>query len=139
MLNEIILFLVVSNIEDEDDDEDGTLDESTENPNHELPNNDLLNSKKSRKINYSGSNESVDCSSSNVSLTKPSYGPHFSSTPNYTEKRLELNKSILLHNKNQSDQSLTNKKPIEMIGENNCDRLPSSSKHMDQNTLAASQ
>ncbi|CAF2798408.1 unnamed protein product [Rotaria sp. Silwood2] len=137
MLNGIILFLVVSNIED--DDEDNTLDGSTENPNHELPNNDLSNNTKSREINYSGSNDSADCSSSNVSLTTSSYSPHVSSTPNNTEKRLELNKSILLPNKNQSDQSLTNKRSSEMIGENNCDRLSSSSKHMDQNTLAASQ
>ncbi|CAF1666678.1 unnamed protein product [Rotaria sp. Silwood1] len=127
---------VVSNIED--DNEDDTLDESTENPNHELPNNGLSNSTKSREINYSCSNDSADCSSSNVSLTTSSYGPHFSSTPNNTEKRLELNKSILLHNKNQSDQSLTNKRSSEMIGENNCDRFSSSSKHMDKNTLAAS-
>ncbi|CAF3985921.1 unnamed protein product [Rotaria sp. Silwood1] len=128
---------VVSNIED--DNEDDTLDESTENPNHELPNNGLSNSTKSREINYSCSNDSADCSSSNVSLTTSSYGPHFSSTPNNTEKRLELNKSILLHNKNQSDQSLTNKRSSEMIGENNCDRFSSSSKHMDKNTLAASE
>ncbi|CAM4823105.1 unnamed protein product [Rotaria magnacalcarata] len=128
---------VVSNIED--DDEDNTLEGSIENPNHELPNNDLSNNRKSREINYSGSNDSADCSSSNVSLTTSSYSPHVSSTPNNTEKRLELNKSILLPNKNQSDQSLTNKRSSEMIGENNCDRLSSSSKHMDQNTLAASQ
>ncbi|CAF2262969.1 unnamed protein product, partial [Rotaria magnacalcarata] len=127
----------VSNIED--DDEDNTLEGSIENPNHELPNNDLSNNRKSREINYSGSNDSADCSSSNVSLTTSSYSPHVSSTPNNTEKRLELNKSILLPNKNQSDQSLTNKRSSEMIGENNCDRLSSSSKHMDQNTLAASQ
>jgi hypothetical protein len=137
MVNEIFLFLVV--LESDDDNEEvGVLDESTENTNHELANNDLSNGKTTQEMENSCSNGSVDCSSSKVSLKKCSDRPHLTSTPVNTEKRPELNKSVLLHKSNRSNDSVTKKRSNEMIDENGCDRS-SSSKHTNRTTPEASQ
>jgi hypothetical protein len=133
----ILLFVVVSDV---DDDADDTLDESTEKLAHEIPKNDSSNNTRSHEIDSSCSNGVVDCLSSNLSLTTSSCRPPLTSISNNTERRYELNKSILLHKKNQSDQSLKNKRSSEIIdNDDNRDRSMSSPKHIDESSLEASQ
>jgi hypothetical protein len=113
----ILIFVVVSDV-DSDDDIDDTLDESTENLIDEIPKND----------------------SSNVSLTTSSCRLPLTSVPDNTERRHELNRSVLLHKKNQSDQFLSNKRSSGIIDDNdNRDRSMYSPKHIDDNGLEASQ
>jgi len=119
------------------------LDESTENLTHQIPKNDSSNNIKSREIDSSCSNGAVDCLSSNISLTTSSCRPPLTSIPDNTERRHALNKSILLHKKNQSDQSdqsLINKRSSRMVDDDdNRDRSMSSPKHIDDSRLEASQ
>ena len=130
-----LLFLVLSDVDDDD-----TLDKSTENLTQETPKNDSSNKTKSQEIDNSCSNGAGDCLSSNLPLTTSSCRLPLISTPNNTERRHELNKSILLHKKKQSDQYLKNKRSGGMIDDDdNPDHSMSSPQHGDESRIEASQ
>jgi hypothetical protein len=131
----ILLFVVLSDVDDDD-----TLDELTENLTQETPKNDSSNNTKSQEIDSSCSNGAGDCLSSNLPLTTSSCRSPLISTPNNTGRRHELNKSILVHKKKQFDQYLTNKRSSGMIDDDdNRDRSMSSSQHRDESRVEASQ